>query len=359
MDQPRGIWIFRRSDKFEEMRFKYSKPRSVPFFEKAEFVLADHYFRNDPKSNDENIINFFSKDYDWMMFGLPLRDFVSIRIVELAHWINTKTRLIINTSSGIDPAKLLRVFDGCVDSAHVGGPDEMAERIRGVLAGETKRLGGEDLREALSVILRDAGCFGDFADKSGHGPSATYEEYRTAWRMPGPPGMPLPPPARRSPAIQIDQAPAAPVHIFYSYSHEDEKFRVVLEKHLKLLERQGTIAGYHDRKIGAGQEWKRAIDQQLEEAQVILLLVSSSFLASDYCWDVETTRAIERHDRREATVIPIILRPCVWHQASFGKLQALPKDGKAITSWKIRDAAWTDVAKGIQRAVENISREPP
>jgi hypothetical protein len=131
-----------------------------------------------------------------------------------------------------------------------------------------------------------------------------------------------------------------------------------LEQHLSLLQRQGIIAGWHDRKIGAGEEWKGAIDKNLEEAQVILLLVSSSFLASKYCYDVETKRAVERHDRGEASVIPIILRSCDWHKAPFGKLQALPKDGRAVTSWRNRDEAWTDVAQGIRQAVEAMTARP-
>ena len=148
------------------------------------------------------------------------------------------------------------------------------------------------------------------------------------------------------------------IRLFYSYSHKNEALRDELEEALALLKRQGLISGWHDRRIGAGEEWKGAIDKNLEEAQVVLLLVSSSFLASDYCWDVETKRAIERHDRGEAKVIPVILRPCVWHGAPFGKLQALPKDGKAVTSWANKDKAWTDVAEGIRRAVEAMTAKP-
>jgi hypothetical protein len=110
--------------------------------------------------------------------------------------------------------------------------------------------------------------------------------------------------------------------------------------------------------IGAGDEWKGAIDKNLEEAYVILLLISSSFIASDYCWDIETKRAIERHDRGEAKVIPIILRPCDWHGAPFGKLQSLPRDDKAVTSWSNRDEAWTEVAMGVRRAVEAMTANP-
>src|SRR5271157_1739199 len=140
-----------------------------------------------------------------------------------------------------------------------------------------------------------------------------------------------------------------PIRLFYSYSHKDETLRDELEEALALLRRQGLIYSWHDRRIGAGEDWKGAIDKNLEAAQVILLLVSASFVASDYCWDIETERAVERHDRGEAKVIPVILRLCDWQGAPFGKLQALPKDARAITTWANKDEAWTDVARGIRR----------
>ncbi len=159
-------------------------------------------------------------------------------------------------------------------------------------------------------------------------------------------------------AAHPSPCPARPIGLFYSYSHKDEALRDELEEALALLKRQGLIAGWHDRRIGAGDEWQGAIDKNLNEAQVVLLLVSSSFLASDYCWDVETKRAVERHDRGEARVIPVILRPCDWHDAPFAKLQGLPRDAKAVTSWANKDEAWTDVAKGIRRAVEAMTANP-
>ena len=139
---------------------------------------------------------------------------------------------------------------------------------------------------------------------------------------------------------------------FYSYSHEDEALRDQLAKHLSLLKRQGVIAEWHDRRIGAGEEWKGEIDKNLESARIILLLVSPSFLASDYCYDIELKRAIERHDEGEARVIPIILRPVDWKGASFAKFAALPRDERPVTLWSDRDEAFLDVAVGIRRAVE-------
>src|SRR2546430_141747 len=117
-----------------------------------------------------------------------------------------------------------------------------------------------------------------------------------------------------------------PVEIFYSYAHKDEDFRIELEKHLSLMRRNGEIAGWHDRNISAGTDWKDSIDKHLESAQIILLLISADFLASDYCYEIEMTRAMERHKESKARVIPVILRNCDWSSAPFGRLQALPKD---------------------------------
>jgi hypothetical protein len=142
------------------------------------------------------------------------------------------------------------------------------------------------------------------------------------------------------------------VEIFISYAHEDETLRRKLEKHLKLLQRQGLITTWHDREITAGEEWKNAINSHLESANIILLLISSDFMASDYCYDIELKRALERHESNEARVIPIILRAVDWHRSPFGKLIALPTDGKAITSWPNEDEAFTDVVKGLRRVID-------
>src|SRR5271169_4591905 len=99
------------------------------------------------------------------------------------------------------------------------------------------------------------------------------------------------------------------ITIFISYAHEDEDLRQVLDKHLSLLKRQGLIGVWHDRDISAGTDWKQTISIHLSAAQIILLLVSPNFMASKYCYSVEMKQAIERHDAKEARVIPIILRP--------------------------------------------------
>ncbi|WP_437747128.1 AAA family ATPase [Sorangium sp. So ce1504] len=145
-----------------------------------------------------------------------------------------------------------------------------------------------------------------------------------------------------------------PARLFFSYSHKDEALRDELETHLALLKREGLLQSWHDRRIGAGDEWAGQIDRNLDEAEVILLLVSADFLASDYCFDNEMKRALARHDAGQARVIPVILRQTDWHSAPFARLLALPKDGRPVTLWQDRDEAWTDVALGIRRAIEAL-----
>lgn len=132
-------------------------------------------------------------------------------------------------------------------------------------------------------------------------------------------------------------------------------FVETLDKHLSVLRRTGVIAPWHDRRITAGREWEHEIDKHLEEAQVILLLVSADFLASDYCWGVEMKRALAKHDAGLARVIPIMIRPVDFFVGvPFAHLQALPQDAKPITEWNNQDAAWADVAKGVRVACSEI-----
>lgn len=147
--------------------------------------------------------------------------------------------------------------------------------------------------------------------------------------------------------------------LFFSYSHKDENLRDQLEVHLTMLKREGLISAWHDRRIRAGGEIDNSIDVKLEEAEVVLLLVSPDFLASQYCYDREVKRAMERHENRSARVIPVILRPCDWKNAPFGKLLAAPKDGKPVTMWPDRDEAFLDVVKAVRAALPVARSDRP
>jgi len=144
--------------------------------------------------------------------------------------------------------------------------------------------------------------------------------------------------------------------VFYCYAYEDEHLRKKLEKHLSNLERQGFIKGWHAGQIIAGAEQADAIDHHLNTAPIILLLISSDFMHSDGCYAV-MKRAMERHDTKEARVVPIRLRPTELEEAPFGKLQVLPANAQPATTWKNEDEAFADVAAGIRKVVEELRRE--
>jgi internalin A len=138
------------------------------------------------------------------------------------------------------------------------------------------------------------------------------------------------------------------MRIAISYSHRDEELRDELETHLKLLLREGLISTWNDRQIAPGDQWKDKIDENFRRADLILLLVSADFVASDYCYDVEMKMALEREAKGEAKVVPVIVRDCAWHSAPFGKLQALPTNGKAVKG-RNHDKAWVEVEEGIRK----------
>ncbi|PHN30703.1 toll/interleukin-1 receptor domain-containing protein [Pseudomonas sp. ICMP 460] len=143
--------------------------------------------------------------------------------------------------------------------------------------------------------------------------------------------------------------------VFFSYSHHDELYRDQLEAHLASLRHEEKIESWHDRRLLAGSEFGTEIDQQINDADVILLLVTANFLNSKYCYSIEMGRALERHRAGEARVIPVIVKPCDWESTPLGGLLATPRDGKAITTWPNFDEAFTDVAKQIRNVVNEIN----
>ena len=147
---------------------------------------------------------------------------------------------------------------------------------------------------------------------------------------------------------------ALPLNIFYAYAKEDEEFRIQLEKHLSLLKRQGIISGWHFRMLTGGDEWREKIDHHINNSQIILLLISSDFISSDYCYDVEMNTAIKLHNSQKARVIPVILRPVDWQTSPFSKLQALPTSGKPVTQWSDWDEAFLNIAQGVRKACQNL-----
>ena len=150
----------------------------------------------------------------------------------------------------------------------------------------------------------------------------------------------------------------SPIKIFYSYAHEDERWRDELEKHLSTLQQQQLITGWHDRKIAGGKAWEHEITSNMQDAQIILFLVSPDFMASAYIAKTEIPLAMERFENGTARVIPVIIRPVDYKGAPFEKLQALPTDAKPVTISPNIDEAFYIVAMGIRAVVEELTEHP-
>lgn len=148
-------------------------------------------------------------------------------------------------------------------------------------------------------------------------------------------------------SLNRKKIPSGGKKVFFSYSQHDRSFLIDFQKHLSALVRQGKLQLWDDTKILPGEEWDKIIKQELANADIILLLVSNNFFATDYIWKVEITHALERHKCKEAIVIPIILSPCDWTSSCFSHLNALPLKGNPITTYSNHHIAWMEVVKGI------------
>jgi hypothetical protein len=143
--------------------------------------------------------------------------------------------------------------------------------------------------------------------------------------------------------------------IFISYAHADEDLKKELDKYLKVLKRSSKVQVWNDRELIGGQEWDQTIMSELNKANIILLLISVDFNASDFIWDKELTSAMQRHEEGTAHVVPIILRRCEWRNMPYAKLQALPRNATPVTEYPNRDAAFTEIAVGIEKLVDHVN----
>lgn len=153
---------------------------------------------------------------------------------------------------------------------------------------------------------------------------------------------------------------------FISYSHKDEKALDRLHTHLATLRRAGQISAWYDREILAGGEVDREVSSNLNESEIFLALVSPDFLASNYCYELEMETALKRHEEGSMRVIPIILEPCDWKSTPLGRLKALPKDGKPISTWTNENVAYLDVVNELWRVIsppndhdEDLTKQAP
>lgn len=147
------------------------------------------------------------------------------------------------------------------------------------------------------------------------------------------------------------------IDIFIAYSHEDLSFKNELKKFLRPMLRDERISIWDDFDIEAGQDWDAKIKERLYGADIILLLVSSDSLASDYFYGKEVKVSLERHAKGEAVVVPVILRHCDWENTPLGGLEALPEKGRPVLDWPTHDQAWQDTVSRLRRVVESLEKQ--
>ena len=143
--------------------------------------------------------------------------------------------------------------------------------------------------------------------------------------------------------------------LVFSYAHEDGDMLRELRNHLKSLEHQRLIKSWVDRDIDPGMDFRSEINVEFNRADIVLLLISSAFIASDFCYRTEMTIALERKEKEGTVVIPVILRPCAWKKLPFGKLIAVPEDGTPIVKYYNRDDAYLEVVEAVEKVALKIA----
>jgi hypothetical protein len=148
---------------------------------------------------------------------------------------------------------------------------------------------------------------------------------------------------------------AAPLDLFYSYSRKDKRFLDELQGHLSWLQKMGLIRAWSDREIVPGSKWAGIIDDRIKTADIILFLVSSYFLSSDYCMNTEMNFALDRHAKKQPIrIIPVIIRNCAWKKTPLSAFGVLPTDAKPVEEWRLPHKAYLAIYEGVERAALDL-----
>jgi hypothetical protein len=146
------------------------------------------------------------------------------------------------------------------------------------------------------------------------------------------------------------------IKLFYCYAREDIAFRDKLEIQLGSLKHQYCLSHWSDREIVPGENWEQTINKHLDTADIILLLISPYFIASEYCYGKEMQRALRHHHEGTCRIIPILVRPTSWKDTPIGSIQVLPTNAKPITRWANRDDAYFNIVEGINNSLKSFKR---
>ena len=158
--------------------------------------------------------------------------------------------------------------------------------------------------------------------------------------------------------MQFETKLIKPIKVFLSYSEKDERYKNDLLDHLSALRRKGIIESWDKRKIEAGAEWEEELLKHFNEADIVLCLISSNFISSDHCYDIEMQEALTRQKAGKTRIIPLLLRECDWENTPFRELQIVPRDGQAILSRPSKkDLIFAKVVKDIAGVIRTLDKE--
>jgi len=141
--------------------------------------------------------------------------------------------------------------------------------------------------------------------------------------------------------------------VFVCFAPKDEELRDQLEEQLHSLKRQERITTKDYRSIEAGTEVEVQIEKHIDEAHIILLLLSSNFFNVDRCYS-SLEKAVKHHQAGKTRAIPIILRPVDWRNTPLGNFEVLPTDAVPVTRWSNNDEAFLNVVEGIRKVVNGL-----
>jgi hypothetical protein len=139
---------------------------------------------------------------------------------------------------------------------------------------------------------------------------------------------------------------------FISYSHIDERVLERLHVHMAVLKRDGKISSWYDKEILAGGNLDANISSTLNDSDIFLAIVSPDYLNSQYCYEKEFQEALKMQERSEIIIVPIIAEPCDWKSSPFGKMKAIPKDGKPISEWTNENNAYLNIIDELRRLLD-------
>lgn len=151
---------------------------------------------------------------------------------------------------------------------------------------------------------------------------------------------------------------SGPLKVFISYCHADKKFMTEIERELAPLVRNDKIEIWHDKKMLVGSHIDRAIDSEIDSADILIFILSRDFLASEYCVSEELKKGIARASKGEACLIGVVARPCNWKDVFPSRMLALPENARAISTWPNRDEAWTSIGKGLSERIADLQSRP-